>query len=101
MRTKTKQAVAAVSRPINAVWACCITVSRYTTKAKTRYITLPSPFSGTASCIRFGTAEVSRCVQVCGGIRSKHLTSSDLAEVPPESIPNGEFKVRLPCGPGY
>ncbi|KAL3132274.1 hypothetical protein ABBQ32_008859 [Trebouxia sp. C0010 RCD-2024] len=29
---------------------------------------------------------------VCGGVRSKHLTSPDLAEVPPESIPNGEFK---------
>ncbi|KAL0034917.1 hypothetical protein WJX79_000291 [Trebouxia sp. C0005] len=29
---------------------------------------------------------------VCAGIRSKHLTSSDLAELPPESIPAGEFK---------
>ncbi len=30
--------------------------------------------------------------QVCAGIRSKHLTSSDLAQLPPESIPAGEFK---------
>ncbi|DBB14269.1 TPA: hypothetical protein ACH3X3_001211 [Trebouxia sp. C0006] len=30
---------------------------------------------------------------VCAGIRSKHLTSSDLAQLPPESIPAGEFKV--------
>ena len=33
------------------------------------------------------------CVQVCAGVRSKHLTSSELAEMPPESIPAGEFKV--------
>lgn len=32
-------------------------------------------------------------VQVCAGVRSKHLTSSELAEMPPESIPSGEFKV--------
>ena len=30
--------------------------------------------------------------QICAGIRSKHLTSSDLAQLPPESIPAGEFK---------
>ena len=86
-----------MSRPINVVWACCITVNRYTTKGGIRYFAhtihvlaaLPVYTSGQLS---------EQCLQVCGGIRSKHLTSTDLAEVPPESIPNGEFKVCLPPG---
>ena len=55
-----------------------------------------NPRSETSSVCDLGQSS-EQCLQVCGGIRSKQLTSSDLAEVPPESIPNGEFKVCLPA----
>ena len=96
MRMKSRQAAAAqMSRPINVVWACCITVNRYTIKGGIRYFAHTKHDLAPLHVCASGQSS-EQCLQVCGGIRSKHLTSKDLAEVPPESIPNGEFKVCLP-----
>lgn len=47
----------------------------------------PQMLSGRFECVQNHASP-----QVCAGIRNKHLTSSDLAQLPPESIPAGEFK---------
>ncbi len=74
----------------SAAWARCITVSRYMTRAEIQYVL---GLCVLKYCLEGVNVHQNRASpQVCAGIRSKHLTSSDLAQLPPESIPAGEFK---------
>ena len=74
----------------SAAWACCITANRYMTRAAIQYVL---GLCVLKYCLEGLNVYQNRASpQVCAGIRSKHLTSSDLAQLPPESIPAGEFK---------